>query len=211
MGTGPVTGSCGETRARRPGGNSGTATGRPPTRGSAHPRPRPTASGHRVRSRSQDRDPLRRKRQSAPRDHSRGTRSRQFPRTQGPKRHIDHDDPLVHLEGPSVRANSRTCRGAERIGPGSGVSMRLPRSRPCGVTHVAVRPSCFKSDNAPLTRKTGAGAGSRSKLSVPRPEPKPTRLHQVSGQRMRLLRTVMPRVVVQIINQTLRHVAPNTV
>jgi hypothetical protein len=44
-------------------------------------------------------------------------------------------------------------RGAEGFGPRSGGSMRLRRSHPCRVTHVAVRPSRFKADNTPLTSR----------------------------------------------------------
>ena len=101
----------------RPGRDPGTAARRPATRGSPRPRTRPAAPGSGVRPRPQDRHPLRRERPLAPHHQGRGARSRQFPRTQGPERAIEHEDPAVHREDPSVRLNSGISRGAGNNGP----------------------------------------------------------------------------------------------
>ena len=70
-----------------------------------------TGSG--VRPRPQDRHPLRRERPPAPHHRGRGARPRQFPRTQGPERPIEHEGTTVHREDPSVRPNSGISGGSQ--------------------------------------------------------------------------------------------------
>jgi hypothetical protein len=61
------------------------------------------------------------------------------------------------------------CRGAERIGPGSGGYMRLCRSRPCWTTDMAVRPSCFQVGQHAIDQEKPALAPDPGlKPSVPR-------------------------------------------
>jgi hypothetical protein len=55
----------------------------------------------------------------APHHQDRGARSRQFPRTQGPERPIEHEEPLVHREDPSVRLNSGLSRPSTNNGTAS--------------------------------------------------------------------------------------------